>query len=141
MATDEVGYASHVLEDALAFELSKHLAGTEGDVSIPTLISWVREGRCPDEQWRGTMREVLWQLSAPAFAGLLWHPKLTPKQVGDFVRYTEAHVRVFPYLPLPNPAMVNLLRLCLPDEMWPETPDDTDLLYRSMNLEEGPQAW
>ena len=141
MATDEVGYASHVLEDALAFELSKHLAGTEGDVSVPTLISWVRDGRCPDEQWRVSMREVLWELSASAFGGLLWHPELTPKQVGDFVRHTGAHIRVLPCLPLPNPAMVNLLRLCLPDEMWPETPDDTDLLYRSMNLEEGPQAW
>ena len=105
---------------ALGFAVRKRLAGTDGDLTVDKLVAWVRAGRCPDAQWRGTVRELLWEMDAAEFGGLLWHPELTPKQVGDFVRSTGAHLPVFPGFRVPNLALVDMLRLHLPDEDWPE---------------------
>ena len=128
-----------ILADALGFAVAKRLAGTDGDLSVATLVAWVKAGQCPDKEWRGTVCELLWELTADEFGGLLWHPELTPKQVGDFVRSTNAHMPLFPGMPVPNEALVNMLRLMLPDEDWPETPDDTNAEWRGKNLAFGPE--
>lgn len=123
-----------ILLNSLRFALGKRLAGTNGDLPVETLVEWVKAGRCPDPQWRGTACELFWELTADEFGGLLWHPELTPKQVGDFVRHTNAHMPVLPGMPVPNEALVNMLRLTLPGEDWPETPDDTDTEWRTTTL-------
>lgn len=125
------------LAAALGFAVRKRLAGTDGDLTVDTLVAWVRAGSCPDPEWRGTVRELLWEMDADEFGGLLWHGGLTPKQVGDFVRSTGAHLPVFPGFRVPNVALVDMLRLVLPDEDWPETPDDTDAEWRAESLKVG----
>ena len=127
---------------ALGFALGKRLAGTDGELTVDTLVAWVRAGGCPDSQWRATVRELLWEMDADEFGGLLWHEELTPKQVGDFVRSTGAHLPLFPGFRVPNVALVDMLRLVLPDEDWPETPDDTDAEWRAESLAVGTgQPW
>lgn len=135
--TQRLHVIDEVLSTALRFAVRKRLAGTAGDVTTETLVAWVRAGGCPDSEWRGTVRELLWEMDADEFGGLLWHPELTPKQVGDFVRSTGAHLPVFPGFRVPNVALVDMLRLVLPDEDWPETPDDTDPEWRAESLAVG----
>ena len=130
-----------VLQGAIEYAVGKHLAGIEDTLTVDMLVDWVKDCRCPDEEWRGTVRELLWEMDPIEFSGLLWHPELTPKQVGDFVRYAEGHLSVFPDRGPPNEALVNLLQLALPDEDWPETPDDTDLEWRRRSESDWGRYW